>query len=216
MRKRELLLEKNATLGTLANSEHTETADTLQLDPTKPDGDDTEDQPSDKGESPGDVIDDIMTLNIEVEVLDEDVTLIRGQLKKLAEIVSHAQYEDIGEQNEYEAAEKLSAELSSDYHTFKTLETKLHDIVRSLEELRQERGFSDTPLQYMMQLPPLRAEHRADEVGGTKKEAWLHTLPDRLTGKTNCEMRVELCLLKEMIKYAEQLQQRYVLSGQPV
>ena len=208
MRKRELLLEKNATLGTFVSSEHTAMADTLQLVPTKPDGGDAEDEPSGKGESPGDVIDDIMTLNEEVEVLDEDVTLIRGQMKKLAKIVSHAQYEDIGEQNEYEAAEKLAVDLSSAHRTFKSLETKLHDIVQSLEDLRQERGFSDTPLQYMMQLPPLRVGNGAGEAGGVEKEAWLHTLPDRLTGKTNCEMRVEICLLREMINYAEQLQQR--------
>lgn len=206
-RKRELLLEKNTTLGTFSNSTHTTTVSTFQLEPTEP-GDDDKECPSNKGESPGespgDVIDDIMLLNEEVEVLDEDVTLVRSQLKKLAEIISHAQYEDIGEQNEYEAAAKLAMELSTDYRHFKSLETKLHEIVRSLEELRQERGFSDTPLQYMMQLPPLRAGEREGE-----QEAWLHTLPDWLTGKTNCEMRVEGCLLSEMIKYAEQLQQRW-------
>ena len=36
-------------------------------------------------------------------------------------------------------------------------------------------------------------------------ERWLHVLPDRLTGKTNCEMRVELCLLQECYTYGESL-----------
>lgn len=37
---------------------------------------------------------------------------------------------------------------------------------------------------------------------------WLHLLPDRLTGKTNCEMRLELLLLKECYKYGVALQER--------
>ena len=206
-RKREFLLEKNTTLGTLPNttvdnfqSETTESCDTTKV--VEGDGE--------VGESPADVINDIMSLNEEVVVLDEDVTLIRNQLKELAEIVSHAQYEDIGEEDEYEAAAKLSAELLSDYHHFKSIENKLHKIIQSFEELRQERGFSDTPLQYMMQLPPLRTGQgdKGKEMRGVGQEVWFHTLPDRLTGKTNCEMRVERCLLQEMMRYAEELLQR--------
>ena len=36
-------------------------------------------------------------------------------------------------------------------------------------------------------------------------EKWLHVLPDRLTGKTNCEMRVELCLFEECYTYGGSL-----------
>ena len=207
MQKRELLLEKNTTLGEFSNtSPPTTTANTLQLEPAEAEGDQQQDE---VGESPTDVINDIMSLNEEVEVMDEDITLVRKQLKKLAEVISHAQYEDIGEEDEYEAAAKLSGELSSDYHNFKSVESKLHEIVRSFEQLRQEKGFSDTPLQYMMQLPPLRdGEGGRKERAGREREEWLHTLTDRLTGKTNCEMRVEICLLQEMTNYAEELQQR--------
>lgn len=208
MQKRELLLEKNTTLGGFSNTSLTATSvDTLQLEPTTTEGDRKRDE---VGESPVDVINDIMSLNEEVEVMDEDMTITRKQLKKLAEIISHAQYEDIGEKDEYEEAAKLSAQLSSDYHNFKSVEGKLHEIVRSFEQLRLEKKFSDTPLQYMMQLPPLRdgEEGRKEREGRERRGVWLHTLPDRLMGKTNCEIRVEICLLDEMTKYAEELQQR--------
>lgn len=36
-------------------------------------------------------------------------------------------------------------------------------------------------------------------------EKWLHVLPDKLTGKTNCEMRIELYLLEECYTYGESL-----------
>ena len=204
-KKRELLLDKNTTLASLpTSSQQVTTVDTLQLEPTEPI--DIEEEGAEPGlsvgESPDDVINDIMSLNEEVEVVNDEVSLVRSQLKKLADIVGHAQYEDIGEEDEYEAAAKLSVDLSSEYLHFKSVESKLHEIIQSLEELRQKQGYSSTPLPYMMQLPPLRAGE------GVGQEAWLHTLPDRLTGKTNCEMRVERCLLREMIKYTEELQQR--------
>ncbi len=36
---------------------------------------------------------------------------------------------------------------------------------------------------------------------------WVHVLPDQLTGKSSCELRVELALVKEMVGHAEALQQ---------
>lgn len=44
-----------------------------------------------------------------------------------------------------------------------------------------------------------------------QREQWLHTLPDKLTGKTNCEMRVELCVLKESYKFALSMQEQLVM-----
>ena len=41
-----------------------------------------------------------------------------------------------------------------------------------------------------------------------ERESWLHVLPDRLTGKTNTEMRLELLLLKESYRYGVALQER--------
>ena len=203
-KKREQLLDKNTTLATLPNT----TVNTLQLEPTDDDPEGAELRPG-VGESPDDVIGDIMSLNEEVEAMDEEVTLARTQLRKLSDILTHAQYEDIGEENEGETAANIATKLSSDYSHFKNVVGKLHEIVQSLEGLRRKRGCSDTPLPYMMQLPPLRTAVNE----GVGQGAWLHTLPDRLTGKTNCEMRLEECLLQEMIKYAEQLNQRYSSNG---
>ena len=156
MKKRELLLEKNTTLASLPTSlQLTTTVDTLQLEPTER-IDEEEGAAEPVGESPDDVINDIMSLNEEVDVMNDDVSLLRTQLKRLADIVSHAQYEDIGEEDEYEVAAKLSVDLSSDYLHFKSVESKLHETIQSLEELRLKRGFSGTPLPYTMQLPPLR------------------------------------------------------------
>ena len=196
-------MEKNITLASLPNQT---TTDTVQLEPTTIPEDKEEEAEhlsSVAGESPDDVIDDIMSLNEEVEVLDEEIALARNQLRRVSEVVTHAQYEDIGEEDEYEAAASLSHTLSSNYDHFKSVEAKLRGVIQSLEGLRRERGFSDTPLQYMIQLPPLREQ---DE--GAGQWVWLHTLPDKLTGKTNCEMRLEICLLQEMTKYGKHLQQR--------
>lgn len=179
---------------------------TLQLEPTNTNEVEEEDKEVELESSDDDIIHDMMSLNEEVEVMNQEVCQVRDQLKELGEVVSHAQYEDIGEEDEFEAAAKLSEELSSDYRHFKSLETKLQEIVGLLEELRRELGVSDTPLSYMMQLPPKRRETAAEEKG-----AWLHTLPDRLTGKTNCEMRVEKQLLRDMIGYSEDLNQRFEL-----
>ena len=35
---------------------------------------------------------------------------------------------------------------------------------------------------------------------------WVHVLPDKLTGKCSCELRVELAVTREMMRHAETLQ----------
>lgn len=40
------------------------------------------------------------------------------------------------------------------------------------------------------------------------KQRWVHTLPDRLTAKTNCELRLELTLLKEFLHFAQCLKEK--------
>ena len=194
--KRMLLLSKNHTLDSLASTPQSTTVDTFQLEPTDP-------LDLEEGISYADVIDDIMELNEEVEALDDHVTILRKQLKTVSEIASHAQFEDIGEEDEYNVATDLALKLTSKYQLFKSLEIKVFDLVTSLESLRKEHSLSTTPLQYMLHLPPHPSAQKGEGQG-----VWLHTLPDQLTGKTNCEMRVELCLLEEMVKYAEELQQR--------
>lgn len=142
--------------------------------------------------SPADLIDDIMLLNEEMEVMDANLMAVRGELKGLGEIVKTAQLEDIGERDEYQSAAELALELISCYTKLKDFETKLHSLLNSLEGLCKRRGYGGASVPYMLQLPPLRSP---EEIEATKE--WLHTLPDRLTGKTNCEMAVELQLLRE-------------------
>ncbi len=39
-----------------------------------------------------------------------------------------------------------------------------------------------------------------------ERQDWIHVLPDKLTAKTNCELRLELALAQEMLHYGQQLQ----------
>ncbi len=149
-----------------------------------------------EGSSPADLIDDIMLLNEEMEVMDSNLMAIKAQLKGLGEIVKHGQLEDIGERDEYQSSAELVLELISCYSKLKDFESKLHSLLSSLEELRKRRGYEGAPVPYMLQLPPLRTQEENEET-----REWLHTLPDRLTGKTNCEMAVELQLLREHSRY---------------
>ena len=41
-----------------------------------------------------------------------------------------------------------------------------------------------------------------------ERQRWIHMLPDRLTAKTNCEMRVELVLTREAVLYGQSLQEK--------
>lgn len=41
-----------------------------------------------------------------------------------------------------------------------------------------------------------------------ERQCWVHTLPDKLTAKTNCELEVELVLIREGVAYAQSLQHK--------
>lgn len=41
-----------------------------------------------------------------------------------------------------------------------------------------------------------------------ERHCWVHTVPDRLTAKTNCELEVELLLTREGVAYAQSLQHK--------
>ena len=198
--KRELLLEKNLQLDSLSG-------DPLNH-PISEGGREVEEEEDSEGSkpmgnSPAELIDDIMLLNEEVEVMDGHVTAMRKQLHCLNEVLRNAQFEDIGERDENQASAELAIELVSSFTRLKVLEVQLHELVRSLGELcRQHSDLTDTPLQYMLQLPPLSEKGEVEE-----RKQWLHTLPDRLTGKTNCEMRVEVFLLQESCHCVEGLHQ---------
>lgn len=41
-----------------------------------------------------------------------------------------------------------------------------------------------------------------------EKQRWIHVLPDKLTAKTNCELRLELVLTREAMLYGQSLQEK--------
>ena len=152
------------------------------------------------GNSSAEIIDDIMLLNEEVEALDASVTAFWKRLRMIGEVLQAAQYEDIGERDENQASAELSLDLASSFLKLKALESELQQLVAAFEELRKKHKFTDAPISYMLQLPPLQGKEELEQ-----KRLWIHTLADQLTGKTNCEMRVELLVLKDCCRYAEHL-----------
>jgi hypothetical protein len=44
-----------------------------------------------------------------------------------------------------------------------------------------------------------------------EKLRWIHVLPDKLTAKTNCEMRVELVLTREAVLHGRSLEEKLQL-----
>lgn len=110
------------------------------------------------------------------------------------EILREAQKDEMeGRDEACNAAQKLAHDLCATFSALKTVESDIHKQLASIEELRQQEGLGETPLTYMLQLSPIEREEAVLE-----KEKWLHTLSDRLTGKTNCEMRLELCVLGKL------------------
>lgn len=118
-------------------------------------------------------------------------------------IVREAQTEEVGEKNKEIAAAQLAADLSSHFITLKSLEEEIHQLLSSLENQRRREESGGSPLSYMLQLPP-----PPSHVEVVEKSCWLHTLPDKLTGKTNCEMRLELGLMKECTEQAKAVHRR--------
>lgn len=138
--KRALLLTKNQKLDA-----HTNPREPLEEE---------EAEEEEAGNSPADLIDDIMLLNEEVEVQDAHVTSTRRKLQNLADILRQAQFEDIGKKEEYTASAELAMELVINFDRLKSLEEKLFKLVKSLGELQKRRDPTATPLHYMLQVPP--------------------------------------------------------------
>ena len=82
----------------------------------------------------------------------------------------------------------------------KELDTNIHSIITSLEDVRKSQHLDSTPLGYMLQLKPSQDSKEIAE--------WVHVLGDRLTGKTNVEMRIENCILIGHLSIAQQLMDR--------
>lgn len=187
-RKREQLLEKNTLFDALEAQEV---------------GGAEEGEDKSRGNSPADLVDDIMLLNEEVEMLDGRVSILLQRTRQLREVQWNTGLEDGSEGAAQSSSAALALSLASGFSRLKSLHWQLHELIASLEARRKQYGFSDTPLQYALQLPPPMERSEVEA-----KRAWLHTLPDRLTGKTNCEMRVELLVLESSCRAVEALRER--------
>lgn len=82
----------------------------------------------------------------------------------------------------------------------KELDTNIHSVITSLEDLRKTQHLDSTPLGYMLQLKPSQDSKEMAE--------WVHVVGDKLTGKTNIEMRIENCILIGHLSIARQLMDR--------
>ena len=153
-----------------------------------------------------------MTLNEEVDDLDSHVTVTRQQLQQLCEshdnhmtvmfctpgeILRKAQHESIstGSEANYQIASQLSREIHDVYSSLKDIETNVHASVDTLGQLNKA-----TPLHYMIQMSPRPSTEEVQD-----RRQWLHLLGDRLSPKTNTEMRLELCILQDNLDRARQL-----------
>ena len=157
-----------------------------------------------------------MALNEEVDDLDSHVTVTRQQLQQLCElhdnhvtvmcrtppgeILRKAQHEGItsGSEDNYQVPSQLSRDIYDTYISLKDIEVDVHTYIDAMEQLNKA-----TPLHYMIQMSPRPSREEVQD-----RQQWLHLLGDRLSPKSNTEMRLELCILQDNLGRAGQLLKR--------
>ncbi|XP_019856326.1 PREDICTED: protein kibra-like [Amphimedon queenslandica] len=147
------------------------------------------------GEPSGDIVEDMMILNEETQELEATIHRTQYQLQELNNILSKAQSEEIGESNAYKGATIIAADLKRNATEFQELIFSIQALLLSLEELHQS-DTNETPLSYMLQLQ--QPKHQTKEEM-TRTTEWIHVLGDKLTGKTNTEMRLENLILQILL-----------------
>ena len=135
---------------------------------------------------------EILVLNEEIEDTQRGISAFRSRMDSLAGIVKQAVFEDVGELNESECAADLAGKLVHEAGACYALEDEIHQCVKELDVRIKRPNSTSTPLNYLLQMPPLKTE---DQIADSKK--YIHLLSDQLTPKTNCEMRLQLLLLKQ-------------------
>lgn len=131
----------------------------------------------------------------------------------VGEILWKAQEEDMNDNDQYESAKEVAMELQRQLKTLKAMEADAHQSIRLLEEIR---GPEDTPLSYMLQLTPAKKRRPSnsdeeEDCSGSSNDVTtdrIHLLSDELTGKTNCEMRLELLIFDSAVSHASHLIKR--------
>ena len=145
------------------------------------------------------IVEEIMIMNEEVEYCEVTVSVLRVKIDGLIDICKKAVFEEVGEMSARDNSAQLSIGLVKLAAACFALEGEIHQCVKEIDE-NIKRPNSTTPLSYLLQMPPLRSKEQEDE-----KEKFIHVLPDKLTAKTNCELRLELLLLEERKKQLAKL-----------
>ena len=129
--KRKLLLEKSQRLSLLPEAQqHLEEEE--------------------EGESSVDLIEDMMLLNEEAESSEEELASLRKHVQTILSIFRRGQQEDMGEKDEQREAAELSVLLVGKLSSYQHMIESLNTLVQSVSA---DKETSDTPLQYMLQLP---------------------------------------------------------------
>ena len=113
------------------------------------------------------------------------------------DILIKAHSEEMGESNPYKGAAITAADLKRNATEFQELSFSIHTLLLSLEELRQsDASTNETPLSYMLQIQQPKNQTKDEMIKVTE---WIHVLGDKLTGKTNTEMRLENFILQALL-----------------
>ena len=156
-----------------------------------------------------DVVEDILILNEEISYSESTRKKLRKCTESLVEITKKAVFEDVGEMNEFDGAADLAVQILSEASACHALESEIHQCVREIDQNTPRPNSTGTPLSYLLQMPPLREKKEIET-----KQKYIHLLADRLTPKTNCEMRLELLLLTRKKKQLSNLCQQVVSLSQ--
>ena len=101
----------------------------------------------------------------------------------------------MGESNPYKGAAIIAADLKRNTTEFQELIFSIRALLLSLEELHQS-DTNETPLSYMLQLQQPKHQTKEEMI---RTAEWMHVLGDKLTGKTNTEMRLENLILQILL-----------------
>ena len=122
------------------------------------------------------------------------------------DILIKAHSEEMGESNPYKGAAITAADLKRNAAEFQELSFSIHTLLLSLEELRQsDASTNETPLSYMLQIQQPKNQTKDEMIKATE---WIHVLGDKLTGKTNTEMRLENFILQALLPFVRLLLQQ--------
>lgn len=146
--KRRLLLAKNAELQAVSH-------DPVSHDPVSHDPVSLESEEEElRVDSRGDLLDDIMLLNEEVDAHDDHLSAVRHHLHSLATILQCAKAEEVAEKDPYQAGAELALSLANELGSLHATVQRVLELVDSVS--KQRRGEASlTSLHHMLQLPTL-------------------------------------------------------------